>query len=435
MKTQHLFKCARGETSAFRTLVSASFAFIVGIGVLGATPTARTQPAQLEEGLAPYVGFLKGQRMSAKDYILSLYDKYDVVVLCERAHPETTQYELVLDVIRDPRFVRGVGHVYTEIGTRSISPEVDALVLKGRRSEAELRAGLQRILLNSGYSFPWDKTNYYDFLRSVHDLNAELPEGGRIQVHPSNTAFVWDGMDAEKYKEFKKTFRTQDRDQMIASHIVDLMEARVQEGKPAPKALVIMNYRHAMPHMEIRKGERTKKINNVAGYLMEAWPGRVANVMINSVALRPDSTDEKASITAISDGKWDAAFALTGNPCIGFDFAGSPFGADKFDYWPVPNPFSYAERFTGFVFWKPLSEHRMKRGVGELIDDAGLKAAAERFAITRGCEKDTAMERALSLRAITSTDYNDPDIFKPSDLMVRITRWLPSGRISRDEPR
>jgi hypothetical protein len=50
----------------------------------------------------------------------------------------------------------------------------------------------------------------------------------------------------------------------------------------------------------------------------------VANVIINSVRLLPGTTDNKAMITALQDGKWDAACSVLGTPEIGFDSADSP---------------------------------------------------------------------------------------------------------------
>jgi hypothetical protein len=47
--------------------------------------------------------------------------------------------------------------------------------------------------------------------------------------------------------------------------------------------------------------------------------------------------------TALQDGKWDAAFAVLGYPSLGFDFQGSPFGSDEFDYFAVP--FSLSRKY------------------------------------------------------------------------------------------
>src|SRR5579864_272895 len=57
------------------------------------------------------------------------------------------------------------------------------------------------------------------------------------------------------------------------------------------------------------------------------------------------------------------------NPDRGFGFRGSPFGADEFDYWPFwRTGLRYEDVFTGFVFFKPLSEHRLCEGLPGLAD-------------------------------------------------------------------
>lgn len=72
--------------------------------------------ANAQEPGGTYEDFLASQNLSAKEYILSLFKKYDIVILCERDHRELTQYDLILEVISDEQFRAEVGNVYTEIG-------------------------------------------------------------------------------------------------------------------------------------------------------------------------------------------------------------------------------------------------------------------------------------------------------------------------------
>ena len=55
--------------------------------------------------------------MSPKEYIFKQFEKSDIVVLGERDHRDTVQYDLIHDILADPRFAEQVGHVYTEIGS------------------------------------------------------------------------------------------------------------------------------------------------------------------------------------------------------------------------------------------------------------------------------------------------------------------------------
>ena len=62
--------------------------------------------------LTKYVDFLEKQNVSAKDYVLGLFKKYDVVVLCERHHGEMTQYYLIYDIVSSPYFEKNVGNIF-----------------------------------------------------------------------------------------------------------------------------------------------------------------------------------------------------------------------------------------------------------------------------------------------------------------------------------
>ena len=48
-----------------------------------------------------YLNFLHQVEVSAKDYVLRLFQEYDLVILAERYHAEETQYELINDIIKD----------------------------------------------------------------------------------------------------------------------------------------------------------------------------------------------------------------------------------------------------------------------------------------------------------------------------------------------
>jgi hypothetical protein len=101
-------------------IVSILLAPIISSGVV----PAQTHSPELN----PYVNFLRTQNVSAKDYILGLFKTKDIVMLCERDHRDTTQYDLYLSLISDKRFIAEVGNVFTEIGTSTLNPRTNAFL-------------------------------------------------------------------------------------------------------------------------------------------------------------------------------------------------------------------------------------------------------------------------------------------------------------------
>ena len=75
--------------------------------------------SQNKSDLNPYLDFLQSQNTSAKDYILTLFKTHDIVILCERNHNESTQYDLIYEVVNSNYFQENVGNIFTEIGSLS----------------------------------------------------------------------------------------------------------------------------------------------------------------------------------------------------------------------------------------------------------------------------------------------------------------------------
>jgi hypothetical protein len=166
----------------------------------------------------------------------------------------------------------------------------------------------------------------------------------------------------------------------------------------------------------------------MTGFLMAACPGKVANVMVNGTGLLVGQRGNPMGATAIQDGKWDAAFAAAGNPNRGFDFKGSPFGGDSFDYFPVPVPlrYTYQDVFTGFVFYKPLAEHRMSFGVAGLLDPAFTAELVRRCQITGRKEPVEELTKQVQqwVATVRVSGYDDKEIFPKNDIAQKIQQWL-----------
>jgi len=319
-----------------------------------------------KEEISSYVEFIKQQNTEPVDYIFGLFEKYDIVVICERLHPEMTQWELIWDVVSDQRFIDDVGNIFTEYGPQNNQRLVDGLMRKKDLSDDELDAEATKILRNASIWPVWQNKNFHDYLKKLYRLNQSLGEGKDINHYFSDVRLNWRTMTSKKYEEFKKTTLRQ-RDKLMADRI-RIKFKRIQAGSESrKKCLVIMNFRHGFQPM---KNKMTGKDEvNTAALLFQMFPGKVANVMLNSVCL--DEGRDGLVTEVIQAGKWDAAFKALGNPEVGFDMAGSPFAEEHFDMYPaqfVEDDCTYANIFTGFVFYKPLEDHVCIEGVPGLFD-------------------------------------------------------------------
>ena len=98
-----------------------------------------------------YVGFLRQEHARPVDYILGLFNDNDIVILGERWHPEMTQYELIFELVSDPRFSKKVGSIFTEIGTRSLNADLNDTLSDAGLTDSELERNLLSIYRNIGH--------------------------------------------------------------------------------------------------------------------------------------------------------------------------------------------------------------------------------------------------------------------------------------------
>jgi hypothetical protein len=334
-----------------------------GASILALLILAQGLVAQSARRPAEYVDFLRANRAGAAEYILGLFETRDIVIICERLHPETTQWDLLYHIVSDPRFIARVGTIFTEYGTVNWQSKADEYLSGAAMSGAEADQALLFLMRNLSAAWPlWSNGNFYDFQKKLRGLNSGLPPEDRIRLYYSDIPMDWGAMTAEKLQDFQKSVLP-DRDRIMARRIIDTFDGILSSDNPRKKALVVMNYRHAFGPLEDAGGSG---LGNTGEYLFEAFPGRVANVLLNNVVFVGESWKK------VHDGAWDSAFRQARIRDAGFDFAGSPFGDDAFDIFPVipelERKYRYRDVFTGFAFYLPLEEHRLLDGYPGMLD-------------------------------------------------------------------
>jgi hypothetical protein len=374
-----------------------------------------------KSALQPYMDFLRTTKVPAKDYVLGLFENHDLVILCERDHRDITQYKLILDIVQDPRFISTVGNVFTEIGVSTLRPGISEFLHAEGLPDDSVQQKVLEFHRNSSFYPLWEKQGFSYLLRSLYKLNQSLPKDDKVDLYPSDMPFDWNTMDEAQLREFWDTLPL--RDSIMASQIIDNFDHIRNSDAKRKKALVIMNYRHAFGHsFEYPVG---KKPNNVGRFLFDKYGERMANVYINYVAFASARSDNDITLTAIQDGKWDAAFKVIGIQDVGFDFEGSPFGEDSFDIWQFKQSFKYKNVFTGFVFYLPLAKLRCAMGVPGTIDSVFAPESIRRHLIySKILGRSSAFDSDIQEQ---EKYYNVPrelPLENLDSLTIQIDKWL-----------
>ncbi|WP_340065826.1 hypothetical protein [Ascidiimonas aurantiaca] len=390
-----------------------SISKIVLIAILINITNCNQKPKYYHQDIEPYVGFIKEQNTRAKDYILDLFDDHDIVIIGERFHPELTQYELILEIAKDPRFIDSVGNIFIEVCSRNQESNVHEYLTSKHLNEKQADSLLLHINRNNSVHPITIRYNFPFFFKGLRTLNNELENNNKIRLYPSDVPIHWSQITAEKYRTFWDNTISK-RDSLMADYTIRKFDSIENSSGTRKKALVIQNYRHAFGHQFMYPNN--EKPDNVGRFLFEAYPGRVANVLLNTI-----TWDENENYTPVSDGKWDAAFKVTGVDNIGFDFRGSPFGADYFDLWPwEKHNFNYTDVFNGYVQYKQVEDFKMVNGIENLIDSTFLAEVRRRKELVK---------TARNLNGIITDsliwDYNNVKVSPVSDsIEIKINKWI-----------
>ena len=372
--------------------------------------------AQTQKEIEQYVSFLKNENTTAKDYVLSLFESNDIVILCERDHRELTQYKLFLEIIRDQYFIDNVGIVFTEVGARNLNPELNIFLQNKHLTELEINK--QLLYFQRNCMFPlWEKSNFSYFLKGIYDINKEITQK-KVEMYPTDVFYIEGQPTSEKIRDMVFT-RVVKRDSLMADYIISRFEQLKQETSRR-KALVIMNYRHAFRFpVYDDNGRRT---DNTGQYLFDKYPKKVANVMINNI-IDISNTSTGDIFGVVQDGKWDAVFKKTDKENLGFNFTGSPFGNDIFDYWVYKNDFTYKNVFNGFIFYQPFEKFEIAVGLSGLMDNGFYEEYVERnnlyYQAFNREMPPPVKDEIMRLNEIRISEENELDKIK-----IKIEKWL-----------
>ena len=209
----------------------------------------------------------------------------------------------------------------------------------------------------------------------------------------------------------------------MAQNIIKTFDS-IQKKSKRKKALVIMNYRHAFSK-SFYNDER-----NTGAILKEKYGRNFANILINNACptnqVKDDEKDkpkvfQNMTEVLIQDGKWDASFKIAKIENVGFDFQGSPFGKDYFDFFSYTNhKENYQDIFTGFIFYLPIEKLWESYGIKDIVNGHEDEM----------CKKDSLLMKSLGKEPSPKSEImgnNKIEIEKYDDLdklILMRDQWL-----------
>ncbi len=284
------------------------------------------------QSVTEFAEYMQKKGMDPKEYIFEAFKKHDVVILGERDHRDTTQYEFILSVLADPRFAEEVRFVYTEVGVVNQTDAANRLIKGNYATNEDFYSAFIQFYRNMDYEILWDKYNASKFIRGLYGINKNLPAEKKITWGLTDRAWEWQKAVYEG-GEYSYSTAYKHRDRFMADNFLEMYRNQPLYNSKR-KALIITN----MPHAD--KSSKEKK----EGYYITKALGekRVKVIMMNWY-------DFVEQDKLFADGAWDAAFERTGCRPVAIDFHDSPFGRVKQKNWG-----RWKKVADGMIFYTPF---------------------------------------------------------------------------------
>lgn len=306
--------------------------------------------------------------ISPKDYVFKLFDKSDIVVLGERDHRDSIQYNFILDLLADSRFAERVGHVYTEVGGINMTEDVNRLLQGSYSSENEFMDSLYSYYRKGECFYPlWEKYNRIKFLKGLYKINKKSSR--KIHLGLTDISFSWDSIRTEDdYKTFWTSLDKTNRDSLLCANFASMYELQLPV-KGTRKALVITSQPHAISYSGHFKP--WKRDYGTQGWWMKKTFGedRVKIVALNWFDY---VLFNGQNYPMTGNGTWDAAFERLDCRPFGIDLQDNPYGATDYNGDAGGGPtfikgMKWQDVADGLIYDAPLYDHVAAIGIKGVI--------------------------------------------------------------------
>jgi hypothetical protein len=295
-----------------------------------------------------FVNYVKEYGVEPKEFLLNALAKHPLVIYGE-IHRRKISWDLLSNVLQDPRFVETVGTVFVELP--AYQQEKFDRFYASMELDTEILLDIMRSMMLSG----WHDKGEYEFLVNLWKLNHTLTTDKKIRVVPTDEQLPWSllktAKEVEKYEE-----TIADRNTRMA----DVIEHTMNKKTDTRNSLFIVGYGHAQKSLvpgSYSSAEGQEPALTAGAQLAQRLSDKnVFTILQHGPCLH----NRWGAVAFVRQGLFDSAFEITGNNPVAFPLAGSPFGIEPYDADPETcfdnRSGNFANNFDGYIFLQPLKD-------------------------------------------------------------------------------
>jgi hypothetical protein len=315
-------------------------------------------------------------------FVLDQLERHDLVVFDDGLHTLVEPFEFYQRLVRESGFRARARFVFLEAVPLNQQGHIEAYLAAPDEDPRLLYPAFQNGV--GGEGFPY--ATYFDFLRTVHEMNRSLPDSQRIQVVAVGSPSYWSEIrtprDVEVFRQGLDAY-----DYTMYAMIRSTLE------ESGGKGIFLTNTRHA--YQAIRHADGSLYWNATT-YFHEREPGRAVSIRFHAPQLVIERVREDTSAARTTQGleridyhwdrmeagAWDRAFRDYGNRPVAVPLEGTAFGKTPYvgnHVLDVAPGQTMADAYDAVIFLAPLEELHQTALVGSLYTPAFREELARRL--------------------------------------------------------
>lgn len=320
-----------------------------------------------------FTKYIKTHGKQPKNYVLEKLAKHKLVIYGEM-HKRAASWDLLRQIIADPKFAETTGTVFMEFGSYN-QEEFDRFY-----EQKELDKSILLNIFGSQQLAGWTDKGQFDFMIALRELNKKLSNNKKIKVVFADNQIPWPSIKtAEEFQSQLK--KSKDRNTQMA----DIIQQTIQSSKDSRNSLFIVGFGHG--YKSHIPGTYSTPLGQIPALSAGAQLAeRFTDNDIFSIFPHCASIGNNGEMGGkLRNGLYDYAFEMNGNIPIAFDLKNSPFGKEPFDGM-IPMKFdpkagSYSNNYDGYIFFEKLEDEEKSTPLLELFTDDFVNEIKRRAAI------------------------------------------------------
>jgi len=325
-----------------------------------------SQDADLNE----FVETIKTEGLEPAEFILQSLDARDLLIFDDAVHYSVDPFEFYMRLVRLPSFRKKVGYVFLELAPVNRQPCLDAY-FEAPDEDPSLLYPIFQDIADLGMAY----RTYFDLLRTIYEVNANLPENQRIHVVAVSQPVLWGEIKTRRDLEiYRKNYLY--RDYLMYKFILEGLDG-FASGR---KGVFLTNTRHA--YNGIRKNDGSFYWNT-ATFFRQWHPGKSMSIRFHSASLYFEDNEDIRWVR-MGDGIWDCAFSETGDNPVALPLAGNPFGMQAYignHMLNVKAGQTMEDAYDAVIFLAPLEKQRQSARVSDIYTSEFKREMARRLRI------------------------------------------------------